>query len=177
MLYMWIFCLLTMVKIYTKTGDKGETSLFGGTRIAKSDARVAAYGTIDELTSFLGLLIAYVTDKENRTYLTSIQTDLYTIMGELAGAPGKDSLNEKITGMEKKIDEIEEKLKPLTRFILPQGGVISGYCHVIRTVCRRAERSLVEISADSTCIAYLNRLSDYMFVLARYYTEGEEVIT
>lgn len=177
MLYMRIFGLLTMVKIYTKTGDKGETSLFGGTRIAKSDARVTAYGTIDELTSFLGLLIAYITDSENKKYLSSIQKDLYTIMGELAGAPGKDTLPEKIEMMEKKIDRVEEKLKPLTRFILPQGGIISGHCHVVRTVCRRAERALVAISADMTCIAYLNRLSDYMFVLARHYTEGEEVVT
>ena len=177
MLYMWIFCLLSMVKIYTKTGDKGETSLFGGTRITKSDARVAAYGNIDELTSFLGLLIAHITTSEHKNYLTSIQKDLYIIMGELAGAPGKEKLTEKIEEMEKQIDRIELGLKPLTRFILPQGGVISSYCHVVRTVCRRAERSLVAISADTMCIAYLNRLSDYMFVLARRYTEGEEVVT
>ena len=177
MLYVRIFCLLVMTKIYTKTGDKGETSLFGGTRIAKSDARVAAYGNIDELTSFLGLLIAHITDKEHKKYLTSIQKDLYIIMADLAGAPGKDTLTEKITDMEKHIDHIESGLKPLTRFILPQGGVLSGYCHVARTVCRRAERSLVGISADTMCISYLNRLSDYMFVLARHFTEGEEVVT
>lgn len=164
------------MKIYTKTGDDGTTSVFGGRRLSKSDPQVEAYGTIDELSSFIGLLIEKVSPADKK-FITDIQNKLYSIMSLLSGTPLKNtSLQEGVKTIEKRIDEIETKLPKLTQFILPQGGEISSLAHVARTISRRAEREAVKIKAPSEVLQYLNRLSDFFFVLARFYSK-KEVLT
>jgi cob(I)alamin adenosyltransferase len=154
------------VKIYTRTGDLGQTSLFGGTRVAKHDARIEAYGTVDELNSFLGA----VTGIDQ-----TIQADLFEIGAHLASPgtsrfPGVDP--SRIEHLERAIDAMEAELAPLTAFILPGGSPAAAQLHIARTVCRRAERRVTALEDDSSAtrstIAYLNRLSDYLFVAARY---------
>ena len=156
------------MKIYTRTGDHGQTSLFGGTRVAKHDARIEAYGTVDELNSFLGA----VTGIEE---LPAIQSDLFEIGAHLASPgtsrfPGVDAA--RIEALEQAIDAMERELTPLTTFILPGGSPAAAQLHIARTVCRRAERRVVALEDDSpatqSTIAYLNRLSDYLFVAARF---------
>jgi cob(I)alamin adenosyltransferase len=156
------------VKIYTRTGDHGQTSLFGGARVAKHDARIEAYGTVDELNSFLGA----VTGIEE---LPSIQSDLFDIGAHLASPgtsrfPGVDAA--RIAFLEQRIDAMESELAPLKTFILPGGSASAAQLHIARTVCRRAERRVValedESEATQSTIAYLNRLSDYLFVAARF---------
>ncbi|MEN9327885.1 MAG: hypothetical protein RI947_693 [Candidatus Parcubacteria bacterium] len=175
-----------MVKIYTKTGDKGTTALFGGKRVLKSDDQVDAYGNVDELTSFIGLLIAHLDQSDTTAELTAIQKDLYKQMAFLAGmnTPIPD-LEKRVSHLEELIDTVEKTLPKLTRFILPQGGVVSSLFHVVRTVCRRAERSVVRLAQNHTqnedtlkqCLVYLNRLSDLMFVMGRKYEETKEIVT
>lgn len=161
------------MKIYTKTGDDGTTSLFGGKRLAKSDPLVTAYGTVDELTSFIGLLIEKVFSSDKQ-FLTGVQNDLYVIMSLLSGSPVENNLLEqKIKKIEERIDEMEKKLPRLTLFILPQGSESSAFAHVTRTICRRAEREVVKANCLSIIIRYLNRLSDFFFVLARSYNKKE----
>jgi len=171
-------------KVYTKTGDKGETGLYGGTRISKASARVESYGNIDELNAFIGVAKSYVNDAEVLEQLKKIQFDLFTVGSEAATpvdklflANGKARLplvisEEEIEAMEHWIDAFEEQLEPLQFFILPGGGKAATHFHVARTVCRRAERSLVFLNETEEVrpelIKYLNRLSDYLFVLARY---------
>lgn len=171
-------------KVYTKTGDKGETGLYGGTRISKASARVDSYGNIDELNAFIGVAKSYVNDNEVLEQLKSIQFDLFTVGSEAATpidklflANGKARLplvisEAEIEAMEHWIDAFEEKLEPLQYFILPGGGKAATHFHVARTVCRRAERSLVFLNETEEVrpelIKYLNRLSDYLFVLSRY---------
>ncbi|MGV4414421.1 cob(I)yrinic acid a,c-diamide adenosyltransferase [Chryseobacterium sp. T1] len=171
-------------KVYTKTGDKGETGLYGGTRISKASARVDSYGNIDELNAFIGVAKSYVNDTEVLEQLKSIQFDLFTVGSEAATpidklflANGKARLplvisEAEIEAMEHWIDAFEEKLEPLQYFILPGGGKAATHFHVARTVCRRAERSLVFLNETEEVrpelIKYLNRLSDYLFVLSRY---------
>ena len=171
-------------KVYTKTGDKGETGLYGGTRISKASARVESYGNIDELNAFIGVAKSHIADDEVIQQLKKIQFDLFTVGSEAATpvdklylANGKPRLplviNEaEIEELEHWIDAFEEKLEPLQYFILPGGGVAATHLHVARTVCRRAERSLVFLNESEEVrpelIKYLNRLSDYLFVLARY---------
>lgn len=172
--------------IYTKTGDKGQTSLFGGKRLSKADIQIEAYGTVDELTSFLGMITVKIKPQIDKDFITYIQKDLYTIMGVLAGANSPiESLSERITLFEQKIDELEKKLPKLTRFILPGGTELAAWFHIARTVCRRAERNVVALHTtkqlnDTTiilCIQYLNRLSDLLFTLARWYNKKNEIIT
>lgn len=172
--------------IYTKTGDRGETSLFGGKRLSKADIQIEAYGTVDELTSFLGMIIVKIESSEDKDFLTHIQKDLYTIMGVLAGANSPiESLSERITLFEHKIDEIEKKLPKLHRFILPGGTETSAWFHIARTVCRRAERNIVSLQSTKKidtqiiiiCIQYLNRLSDLLFTYARWYNKEHEIVT
>ena len=155
------------MKIYTRTGDQGETSLFGGKRVAKNDARIEAYGTVDELNSFLG---AIALDE-----IPAIQSDLFEIGAHLASPgtsrfPGVDA--SRIEQLERSIDEMERELAPLTSFILPGGSPAAAQLHIARTVCRRAERRVVALDDDSSAtqstIAYLNRLSDWLFVAARF---------
>lgn len=180
------------MKIYTKTGDKGETGLYGGTRISKSSARVESYGNIDELNAFIGMAKSEIQDEEVIWQLKKIQFDLFTVGSEAATpvdklmlANGKSRLpllisDKEIEELEQWMDAFDEKLEPLQFFILPGGGKIATMLHVARTVCRRAERSLVFLNQNEEVrpemIKYLNRLSDYLFVLARYISKlnGEE---
>ncbi len=172
------------MKIYTKTGDKGSTSLFGGERVPKYHIRVEAYGTVDELNSYLGLLRDNIQDNLVRIRLLRIQHELFVIGSLLATPPDKDKLKsgkdrlkidkineEHIYLLEQEIDEMNAALTPMTHFILPGGHATVSYCHIARNVCRRAERISVQLAENSHVnkfvLAYLNRLSDYLFVLAR----------
>ena len=172
------------MKIYTKTGDKGETALYGGTRVSKASARVESYGNIDELNSFIGFAKSQISDEKVLAQLKKIQFDLFTLGSESATptdkltlANGKSRLSlmiseTEIEELENWMDEFEKELEPLQYFILPGGGKAATSLHICRTVCRRAERSLVFLNESEEVrpelIKYLNRLSDYLFVLARY---------
>lgn len=165
-------------KIYTKTGDKGETALFGGKRVPKSHLRVDAYGTVDELNSFIGWLRDLATDPAAREILSLVQNRLFTLGAHLASDPSRhpptpDLFPGDIELLEKEMDRMEEKLVPLKNFILPGGHPAVSACHVCRTVCRRAERLAVALAqsgepVEALALQYLNRLSDYFFILARY---------
>lgn len=164
------------MKIYTRKGDKGETSLIGGVRVKKSHKRIHAYGTVDELNSWVGLLRDSIDNSEIKKQLIEIQESLFTLGSLLASAPGaKMNLPElsdkEISLLEKYIDEMEKSLPELKTFILPGGHVFVSYCHLARTICRRAERWVIDIAENETIdpliIGYLNRLSDYFFVLSR----------
>ncbi|HET8774797.1 MAG TPA: cob(I)yrinic acid a,c-diamide adenosyltransferase [Thermoanaerobaculia bacterium] len=163
------------MKIYTRTGDHGETSLFGGKRVAKNDARIEAYGTVDELSSFLGVARASGVPGEVDAVLEQVQRDLFDVGAHLASPgtsrfPGVDA--QRIAELETAIDAMERELAPLTNFILPGGTLAAAQLHVGRTVCRRAERCVVGLHDESpatlSSVAYLNRLSDYLFVAARF---------
>lgn len=163
-------------KIYTKTGDQGETSLFGGKRLPKSHIRIEAYGTVDELNSWIGLLRDVANSDSVKHLLKDIQDRLFTLGANLASDPDKDMLTpdileSDIAQLEKAIDTMNEELPPLKNFILPGGHTTVSFCHIARCVCRRAERQVVELAlhepVDMEVIRYLNRLSDYLFVLAR----------
>jgi len=164
-------------KIYTKGGDKGETSLLGGTRVAKSHERVEAYGNLDELNSFIGLIRDHDIAPHYREILLNIQEAIFVAEALIARDPEKETKNlpslseELILTLEHEIDVMNEALPPLTNFILPGGSIIASYCHVARTVCRRAERSLIRLNqispVEQIIIRFINRLSDYLFVLAR----------
>ena len=168
------------MKIYTKTGDEGKTSLIGGTRVLKSSLRIEAYGTIDELNSFVGVTFDHCTDEHSRQILKEIQDRLFTIGSELACDPEKnikmklpDLHDSDIDLLEKEMDAMDEKLPAMKNFILPAGLASVSFLHVARSVCRRAERRCIELQqtdgkVDSLIIKYLNRLSDYLFVLSRY---------
>lgn len=172
------------MKIYTKTGDKGTTSLFGGTRVPKHHIRIDSYGTVDELNSWLGLIRDQESSDETNEILITIQDRLFTVGAILATDPekailksGKERLNipkvseEDITLLEQEIDKMNESLPPMTHFILPGGHQAVSFCHIARCVCRRAERISAELYEnepfDPRVLKYLNRLSDYLFVLAR----------
>jgi len=163
------------LKIYTKTGDTGSTSLFGGARVPKSDARIDAYGTVDELNSFLGLARTSWPSGEMDALLAAIQADLFDIGAHLASPgtsrfPGVDAA--RIEELERAIDAMDAELPPLRTFILPGGSIAAAHLHVARTICRRAERLVVGLGDESpatlSSIAYLNRLSDFLFVAARF---------
>ncbi len=168
------------MKIYTKTGDKGQTSLYGGIRVSKSNLQIEAYGTIDELNSFIGLSLSEISQPQIEKFLAVLQTDLMSIASYLAGYPkGKLNLELRVSEIEKVIDEIDIKLSPLKNFILPGGGKLGASLHVARSVARRAERTVIrffEIEESSSLtkeqkekvIMYLNRVSDFLFVLARF---------
>ncbi len=167
-------------KIYTKTGDLGKTSLIGGTKVPKSDLRIETYGTVDELNSYVGMVSDLVTDLEVKAVLREIQDRLFTIGASLACDPEKeprmkipDLLETDVTVLEKEIDRMNEKLSPMKFFILPGGNIVVSTAHVARCVCRRAERLCVnmmehDLFVEPLVIKYLNRLSDYLFVTARY---------
>ncbi|MBX3275251.1 MAG: cob(I)yrinic acid a,c-diamide adenosyltransferase [Sandaracinaceae bacterium] len=163
------------MKIYTKQGDAGETGLFGGTRVSKASARVAAYGDVDELNSTLGVARAAGLDADVDALLASIQSELFELGAELAARPGKDVGlppigDAQVEALERAIDRAEEELAPLASFILPGGSLAAAHLHVARTVCRRAERAIVglgEGQARPEVLRYVNRLSDLLFVLAR----------
>jgi cob(I)alamin adenosyltransferase len=166
------------MKIYTKTGDEGNTSLLGGTRVVKFHPRIEAYGTIDELNSFLGLIRDHEIDPHYREVLIEIQDRLFTVESQIARDPDvkisrplPEIHQEDISFLEKEIDAMNEALPELVQFILPGGHPLVSYCHIARCVCRRAERNTIRLAqaspVDNINIMYLNRLSDYLFVLAR----------
>ena len=174
------------MKIYTKTGDKGETGLFGGSRVSKADLRVEAYGTVDELNSVLAVVIEYVGQTNLPTDgLLKVQDMLFRIGSHLASMdnPKSEFLPElnplEIERLEIEIDDFTNKLPPLKNFVLPGGCLGNAYCHVARSICRRAERRVVGLdsSLDSLAfiIKYLNRLSDYLFVLSRQLSKEQGV--
>jgi cob(I)alamin adenosyltransferase len=165
------------MKVYTKKGDDGTTSLYGGTRVQKDHRRIEAYGTVDELNSFIGVVMAYLDNKVDVDFWQGIQSRLFDIGAILATDGKKKGLflpeikETHIEEMEIAIDRMEENLEPLTHFILPSGHISVAHCHVARTVCRRAERAVVSLSHDEAIseliIKYLNRLSDLLFVMSR----------
>ena len=173
------------MKVYTGTGDKGKTSLFSGERLRKNDIRVESYGAVDELCSFVGVIVSSLPEGVEKPDvsgdLQSIQGDLFVVGALLAvSLESSDSKmlrrleNERIDWLEKKIDAMEEKLSPLRSFILPGGHPAAAWSQVARSVCRRAERNVVALASEQGCcceenvLGYLNRLSDFFFVLARY---------
>lgn len=194
------------MSIYTKTGDKGTTSLFGGKRISKSSAQVETYGTLDEFSSWLGFVIAKLVDGKDIELLSSIQNDLHKVMAVLARGvvPTSNRLDKKLRTTqhykeislkeldiqtlehEKYIDALDKKLPKLTSFILPQGGETASRIHIARTVCRRAERQLTSLFLEKDSgitetnqliiSRYINRLSDFLFMLARKYAEYEKKV-
>ena len=165
------------MKIYTKTGDAGTTSLFGGKRVSKADLRIDTYGTVDEVNSWIGVVRDQPVNEKRKDVLIEIQDRLFTIGSILATEPGNTkvkipSLAETdITLLEKEIDAMDRELPPMRSFVLPGGNQSVSFCHVTRTVCRRAERLTIALNSqeqiDALVIKYLNRLSDYLFVLAR----------
>lgn len=167
-----------MTRIYTRTGDEGETGLFGGGRVPKFHPRVAAYGEVDELNAVIGWTITLLDDAEMRDRLASIQADLFTVGGHLATPPGSRSEGhlpalpaDRADEFERWIDQTEIGLEPLSSFILPGGSTAGAALHLARTVCRRAERAVVALAEDhdvpAPILVYLNRLSDLLFELAR----------
>lgn len=168
-------------KIYTKLGDKGETSLLGGSKVPKYHERVEAYGTLDELNSFIGLVRDHTDNPKVIDFIKHIQDRIFTIEARLAAETKEAAAylpeikNDDITSLEKEIDKMEAELPPIRNFVLPGGHPAVSYSHVARTICRRAERvtlKLMEsVEVDPTIPQYLNRLSDYFFVLSRYLTK------
>jgi cob(I)alamin adenosyltransferase len=168
------------MKIYTKTGDKGKTSLIGGTRVFKSHDRIEVYGTVDELNSYIGLVRDQEVNAGRRDFLKEIQDRLFTIGASLAADPDKatqklpDLLESDVKLLEDAMDEMSALLPELRYFVLPGGHQSVSFCHVARCVCRRAERLAIGLSQESfvaeLVIVYLNRLSDYLFVLSRKMT-------
>lgn len=167
------------MKVYTKTGDKGQTSLVGGQRVSKCCCRLESYGTIDELNSHIGVLITYCSDEHDVTFLTDVQGKLFVVGGYLATDNSQRQVREgnivtpeMVTEVEEEIDRLQALLPTLRLFILPGGSRAAAYAHVCRTVCRRAERCIQRLieegcEVDEQVSAYVNRLSDYLFVLAR----------
>ncbi len=169
---------MSTIKIYTRTGDQGQTSLIGGTRVPKFHPRIEAYGTIDELNSYIGLIRDQETGEHYRDILLEIQDRLFTAESLIALDPdaGKDIKlpqikDTDITLLEQEIDRMNEQLPELRSFILPGGHPVVSYCHIARCVCRRAERQTIRLGqvqpVEELVVRYLNRLSDYLFVLAR----------
>lgn len=175
------------MKIYTKTGDKGTTGLYGGTRVSKGNLRIETYGTIDELNSYLGLIRDQKIDKHSFESLVKIQKGLFVIGAVLATPVEKEILKngkkrladtkvttEMIEFLEQEIDVIDQELPAMTHFVLPGGHTTVSYCHIARAVCRRGERLIVVLMGDEkieeNVLQYINRLSDYLFVLARKLT-------
>ena len=168
------------MKIYTKGGDKGETGLFGGERVPKNSERIEAYGTIDELNSFIGLAVEEVKNNEVKAVLQKIQNQLFTVGSDLATPVNEKNKKYDIPRVpkafseeaEKNIDKFDSELEPLQNFILPGGSKSSALLNICRTICRRAERRVVTLKASNeigeNIIIFLNRLSDLFFVLARY---------
>jgi cob(I)alamin adenosyltransferase len=173
------------MKVYTKTGDKGQTSLFGGKRVPKHDIRIDAYGTVDELNSYIGLIRDQDIDKKSIETLIEVQDRLFTLGSILATEPGNTKVKvpqlhpQDILLLENEIDAMNEHLPEMRSFVLPGGHTTVSFCHVTRCVCRRAERLISNLSEneeiDELVLQYLNRLSDYLFVLARKIVIDKEV--
>ena len=173
--------------IYTRTGDTGTTGLFGGERLSKADARIKAYGSLDELTSTLGVFVAHISDGEEARFIEDIQRDLYVIMGFLAKAPTELAIQKgKIELFEHKIDELTGKLPELKNFIIPGGSIASCWAHMARVSCRKSERTMIhyfqkenlmENSDSQIILKFLNRLSDLLFTYARAFNKDKDVIS
>ena len=166
------------MKVYTKTGDKGTTALIGGTRVAKNNVRLEAYGGVDELNSHLGMIRSYPIDGESVKQLIEIQNVLFVVGANLATDTTVSNMQKKlpctdedVAFLERAIDKMDEELPPLQYFVLPGGRPEVSACHIARTVCRRVERRILdmnrEFEVDDAVIKYINRLSDYLFVLSR----------
>lgn len=177
------------MKIYTKTGDKGSTALLGGARVSKADVRINAYGTVDELNAYMGLVRDQPVNKKREDLIHQVQNNLFSIGALLAAQPGKkltylpELTENDVLELETAIDEMNESLPEMKNFILPGGNQAVSFCHIARCVCRRAERAVVALAIEETIvenvIVYLNRLSDYLFVLSRMMArelEAEEII-
>jgi cob(I)alamin adenosyltransferase len=171
-------------KIYTKGGDRGQTSLIGGTRVGKNNLRIEAYGTIDELNAFTGLLSTYALEESDVLFLKEIQHKLFNIGSNLATDLDKTSLHRAsvidagdIQQLEEEIDRMDDELPELNNFVLPGGSAAGAAAHICRTVTRRAERRVIDLNeispVDPAVLQYINRLSDYFFVLSRYITVNE----
>lgn len=165
---------MRITKVYTKTGDAGETSLVGGTRVSKADLRVAAFGDVDELNSLLGVTRAFLADAEIEAVLGRLQNELFILGADLASpldVPLRRVDEGLVTELEQLIDKLLAELEPLQEFILPSGSQAGAFLHLARTVARRAERSVVALTAENAinpqALIYLNRISDFLFVLAR----------
>lgn len=168
------------MKIYTKTGDQGETKLFGGKKVKKNSKRIQAYGEVDELNAVLGIVSAYLDDSSIKEIILNLQNELFILGGDLASPldthagrkPVPRIKEEMVSALEDLIDKLEEKLPSLDRFILPNGTIAASFIHLARTITRRAERSIVALAEEEeinkTALKYTNRLSDFFFVLARY---------
>ncbi len=182
--------MVKLNRIYTRTGDTGETGLADGSRIGKDHPRSQAIGDVDETNSVIGVALLHVQDERARGWLSAIQNELFDLGADLA-TPGEDFtpgemalriVQEQIDRLERQVDEMNEQLEPLKSFILPSGGAATAHLHVARTIARRGERSAVAASRESAinplAIIYLNRLSDFLFVLARFVAkaEGGEVL-
>lgn len=174
------------MKIYTKTGDNGTTGLIGGTRVPKNDKRLEAYGTVDELNSYIGLLSTYELKEDDRQFLAEIQNKLFSIGSYLATDVSKTSFNssllitaDDVHNIENQIDRLSEELPQLKNFILPGGTQAAAICHICRTVSRRTERRIYDIGTisevDNHIYEYINRLSDYFFVLSRYINYNSDI--
>lgn len=171
------------MKIYTKTGDDGTTGLIGNKRVKKSNPRIAAYGAVDELNAALGMVLSSKSGKDIRDLLTKIQNDLFVVGADLANPNLDNKFNrvtsEMISFLEKEIDRLEEKLPPITFFILPGGDLIASQVHLARAICRRAETNVVNLSEvdkiNNECLIYMNRLSDLLFVVARTINKRKKI--
>lgn len=177
-------------KLYTKGGDKGRTSLVGGQRVPKYDIRLECYGTVDELNSFVGVLLAHDLEEVDRKFLFWLQHKLFSVGGYLATDTTQDELQEvtcvnesAVTRVEREIDRLDDMVPPINAFVLPSGGPSTAAAHVCRTVCRRAERDIYRLHSESPLapevLRFINRLSDYFFALARkevFRTNGEEIV-
>ena len=176
------------MKIYTKNGDRGKTSLIGGKKVSKHDLQVEAYGSVDELNSFMGLVKDYSKNDEINQVLFKVQLKLFTIGSILAQENTstnsvileKLNISAKDTNfIESQIDKLEKKLPKLSKFIIPGGDKLVSYCHVSRSICRRAERKITKLSdsvkLDSNILPYINRLSDFLFVLSRYFSKELDI--
>lgn len=173
---------MSKAKIYTRTGDKGKTSLYGGTRILKSNRRVSAYGAVDEVASSIGVLRAFLTDDKLDAQLTAIQDDLMTIGSYLADAPiDITHLPKRIKVIEQAIDVMDTKLPPLKHFTYAGGVPAASFAGLTRSITRRCEREVIRLaqqeSVDKQVVTYLNRLSDYLFVVARYINHEHGIVS
>jgi cob(I)alamin adenosyltransferase len=175
-----------LTRIYTRGGDRGETSLGDGRRVQKTDPRIEAYGTVDELNSFLGMVLASADlSEEFRPWLERVQNDLFDVGADLCVPLGGERERLRVTPgqvewLEGLCDLVNERLEPLKSFILPAGGEVASRLHIARAVCRRAERRSVSLAeaedANTIALAYLNRLSDFLYILARAASQGDEVL-
>ena len=177
--------MVYLSRIYTKTGDAGETALGDGRRVPKDHARVAAYGGVDELNATLGLLLVHAPDQSEAGLVRQIQNDLFDVGADLCVPPAEGEASdtrlrvrpEQSARLEEAIDRLNADLAPLTSFVLPGGSAAAAWCHLARTVCRRAERDVVTLmrheAVNPQVVIYLNRLSDLLFVMARHYNRGQ----